>query len=133
MKQRQTRQKKVVLDALCSLCHPTATEVYQFTHGEHPSVSRATVFRVLKQAEGNGTVRRLALSDGEDRFDGDVSSHCHIRCRVCGRVDDLDVPSAVDLEKGLTDARGYAVESHDVVFRGVCPVCRAAQNAPAEK
>ena len=111
MKQRQTRQKKVVLDALCSLCHPTATEVYRYTHDEYPSVSRATVFRVLKQAEGNGTVRRL----------------------VCGRVDDLDVPSAVDLEKGLTDARGYAVESHEVVFRGVCPVCRAAQNAPAEK
>lgn len=129
MKQRQTRQKKIILDALQTLCHPTATEVYRRTHEEYPNVSRATVFRVLRQAEANGTVRRLALSGGEDRFDGIVRPHYHIRCRLCGRIDDVDLPYAEGLENRLTDDRGYAVESHEVIFQGVCPACRAAKTS----
>ncbi|MFQ7079625.1 MAG: transcriptional repressor [Christensenellaceae bacterium] len=47
MQERQTRQKSIIYDALKTLDHPTATEVYGYVHERHPSVSRATVFRVL--------------------------------------------------------------------------------------
>ena len=47
MQERQTKQKTIIYDALMTLDHPTATEVYSYVHEQYPSVSRATVFRVL--------------------------------------------------------------------------------------
>ena len=45
--QRKTKQKQAIYDALAALDHPTATQVYERVHEEHPTVSRGTVFRVL--------------------------------------------------------------------------------------
>ena len=47
MMERQTKQKTMIYDTLTKLDHPTATEVYNDLHVREPSVSRATVFRVL--------------------------------------------------------------------------------------
>ena len=38
MQERQTRQKSIIYDALKTLDHPTATEVYGYVHERHPSV-----------------------------------------------------------------------------------------------
>ena len=47
MQERQTKQKQIIYGALQALDHPTATEVYGQVHENYPTVSRATVFRVL--------------------------------------------------------------------------------------
>ena len=47
MQERQTKQKQIIYDALKTLDHPTATEVYGYVHENYPTVSRATVFRDL--------------------------------------------------------------------------------------
>ena len=62
MQERQTRQKRVIYDALKALDHPTATEVYGYVHERYPSISRATVFRVLGGFAASG--RALELADG---------------------------------------------------------------------
>ena len=41
MQERQTKQKQIIYDALKTLDHPTATEVYTYVHGHFPTVSRA--------------------------------------------------------------------------------------------
>ncbi|MBQ9081331.1 MAG: transcriptional repressor [Clostridia bacterium] len=121
--QRQTKQKHIILDALTRLNHPTATAVYECVHGEHPTVSRATVFRVLKQADENGSIMRLSFAGGEDRFDYNPTPHYHVRCSCCGRVDDVKMPYLSGLEERVEDASGYALQSHDVEFKGLCPNC----------
>lgn len=122
--QRQTRQKQVILGALPALNHPTATTVYEEIHRTNPTISRATVFRVLKQAEENGVILRLSFAGGEDRFDFNVKPHYHVRCKFCGKVSDVTMPVLEGLEERVEDACGYIVESHDVEFKGVCPECR---------
>lgn len=122
--QRQTKQKQLILDVLPRLNHPTATAVYERIHGQTPTVSRATVFRILKQAEQNGQILRLSFSGGEDRFDFNTTPHYHIRCRECGTVCDVKMPYLVGLEERVEDACGYTVEGHDVEFTGVCAACR---------
>ena len=61
MQERQTRQKSIIYDALKTLDHPTATEVYGYVHERHPSVSRATVFRVLGGFAQTGRALELRL------------------------------------------------------------------------
>ncbi len=124
-KQRRTRQKQLVLDVLPALDHPTATAVYEYIHQENPTVSRATVFRVLKQAEENGQIARLAFAGGEDRFDYNITPHYHIRCKRCGRVCDVKMDYLFGLEEKVQDACGYTVEGHAVEFCGLCADCRA--------
>ena len=48
MADRNTVQKDIIYRTLCAMTsHPTAAVVYDRVHGEHPSVSRSTVYRVL--------------------------------------------------------------------------------------
>ena len=129
MLQRQTRQKQIILEALPKLNHPTATAVYEYIHGEYPTVSRATVFRVLKQAEENGRIMRLSFAGGEDRFDYNAVPHYHVRCAVCGKVCDVKMPFLYGLDDEVEDACGFTLQTHDIEFKGFCAECRAASGA----
>ena len=121
MNTRNTLQKEIILATLCSLnSHPTAPMLYEMIHRTHPTISRSTVYRVLGQMAEEGTVLRLGLAGSDDRYDGDTSPHSHIRCRMCGRVDDLP---AVEVSP-LSSTEGYLVESCAVEFSGLCPKCR---------
>lgn len=121
MTKRNTLQKEIILSTLCSLnMHPTAPMLYEMIHRTHPTISRSTVYRVLGQMAEEGTVLRLGIAGTEDRYDGDTSPHSHIRCRMCGRVDDLPPVDVSD----LSDKAGYLIESCAVEFGGLCPKCR---------
>ena len=123
MSTRNTLQKEIILSALCSLkTHPTAPMLYEIIHREHPTISRSTVYRVLGQMVDEGTARRLGIAGTEDRYDSDTSPHSHIRCRICGKVDDLP---AVNVSE-LSDTAGYAVEGCAVEYVGVCACCQIA-------
>lgn len=129
--QRQTKQKQIILEALPKLNHPTATEVYEYIHRGSPTISRATVFRVLKQAEENGTIARLSFAGGEDRFDYNPVPHYHVRCVRCGAVDDVRMKYLAGLEEKVEYACGYTLLSHDVEFKGICPACARLAEADA--
>ncbi len=123
MATRNTLQKEIILSTLCSLkSHPTAPMLYEEIHRAHPTISRSTVYRVLGQMAEEGLVLRLGIAGTEDRFDGDTAPHSHIRCRSCGRVDDLP-PVEVS---PLSDSAGYLVESCAVEYSGLCSECRCS-------
>lgn len=123
MQERQTKQKQIIYDALKTLDHPTATEVYGYVREEHPSVSRATVFRVLGGFAQNGRALELRAAGNEVRYDYNVEPHYHARCLCCGRV--ADVMAEGLLPKGLSVQadHGFLVEGYSVEFFGTCKEC----------
>ncbi len=122
MQERQTKQKQIIYDALKYLDHPTATEVYGRVHELAPSVSRATVFRVLGGFAAGGKALELRLAGQETRYDYNVMPHCHARCRVCGRLSDAET-EAFDENVRVSVAGGFAVEGYTVEFYGKCKEC----------
>ena len=54
--QRNTAQRKQVMDVLMSLEgeHPSAEMVYEKVHALYPTVSKATVYRILKDEAAHG-------------------------------------------------------------------------------
>lgn len=123
MTTRNTIQKEIIRSTLCSLkSHPTAPMLYEEIHKVHPTISRSTVYRVLGQMAEEGEVLRLGVAGSDNRYDGDTADHSHIRCRICGRVDDLPAVAV----SALSDSCGYLVENCTVVYSGVCPDCRHA-------
>lgn len=123
MQERQTKQKQIIYDALKSLDHPTATEVYGRVHEAYPSVSRATVFRVLGGFATGGRALELRLAGQEVRYDYNVEPHCHARCRLCGRLSDVEARNLPAEGLQASVCGDFEVEGYAVEFYGVCKDC----------
>ena len=123
---RNTRQKQMVYEALTRLDHPTATQVYECVHAEHPTVSRGTVFRVLGGFAEGGQVRRVTIFGSDTRYDHTLVPHAHGRCRVCGGVCDVFLPDFDAIAAGA-ESDGFCVESCEVEFGGICAACKREQ------
>ncbi|OLA60968.1 MAG: hypothetical protein BHW37_01390, partial [Firmicutes bacterium CAG:272_52_7] len=118
---RQTLQKTIILEALHRLCnHPTPAMVYEEVHKSYPSISQATVFRVLAGECDAGNAQRVYAPGCPARYEFGTRKHWHISCRVCGRVADIEMadPDA-DLRTGITDSNGFTVERFYVEFSGL--------------
>ena len=91
MERRNTIQKQLVLEAVARLHnHPTAEQVYAKVVKEHPTISKATVYRNLASLSEDGRLRHLPMPAGADRFDHRLDEHAHIECMACGRLDDVE-------------------------------------------
>lgn len=126
MAERNTMQKEIIHSALCRMAnHPTADEVYQFVHSEFPSISRATVFRVLNKLAENGIVLKVNINNGADHFDHQTFRHYHAHCNVCGDVCDVNLPPLSFLDENKIEADlDFMVTGYALQFDGVCAKCR---------
>ena len=127
IRERQTKQKKLIYEAMSSLDHPTATEVYGYVHDRYPTVSRATVFRVLGGFAESGRALELKVAGKDTRYEYHLSRHSHAHCRMCGRVADVTPREEIKASSALKDNGGFIVESVAVEFIGYCPSCYEAR------
>lgn len=127
MKRRTTIQKHIILDALNELKnHPSGDMVYDKIHKSYPSISRATVFRNLKQMVELGEISRRHIPGSPDRFDIICENHYHVKCIYCDRVMDVDMDFIPDLTDSVRSSGGFQLLDHSIVFSGICPDCQAA-------
>lgn len=124
MQERQTKQKQIIYDALTVLDHPTATEVYGYVHTLHPTVSRATVFRVLGGFAASGRALELRAAGDEVRYDYNTKPHYHAHCERCGRVADVMVAGLPQKGLSVTEDFGFNVRGYSVEFFGICKHCK---------
>jgi Fe2+ or Zn2+ uptake regulation protein len=99
-----------------------------------PTISLRTVYQTLSDLERMGEIQQLDVGTGSARFDPNTDAHHHLVCQTCGKVRDIyvEVPE-VQVPRGK--AKGFAVRSVEVVFRGVCNECRdePMKNEPMRK
>ena len=133
MASRNTKQQEIVAEHLAALPgHVTAEEVYASVHAAHPSISKATVYRVLNKMAASSKAIKIPVSGGADRFETATQPHCHIVCSICGRVDDVMLDPSLDgideIAQRMVD--DYKISGHELQFFGVCKRCQqAALNA----
>lgn len=130
-----SRQRNLILDIIKNTtCHPTAEWVYQEAKKELPSIGIATVYRNLNTLVELGEVRRLSSGDGQDRFDGMVDEHFHMKCSCCGGLVDLEPEGKeklLRLKEVICDTfAGLTVDTElsAVLLRGICEDCRAERD-----
>ena len=124
-RQRNTVQRQIVWDALKKLNnHPSTENIYAEIHREHPSISRATVYRNLRQLAANGVIRQISLSDGLERYDSRNDQHYHFKCKDCGGIFDVDIEYLAGINETVQGKYGVMVDEHDVVFSGICQNCK---------
>ena len=122
--QRNTVQRQIIMEALKkSKAHPSIDEIYTEIHLTHPSISKTTVYRNLRQLTQSGIINQISLPDGLERYDGNMVKHHHFRCNICGSVFDVELEYSEDINDTVRQTHGFQVDEHEIVFRGICEKC----------
>src|SRR5262245_9188033 len=129
---RVTPQRLAVFRTLAEdPTHPTADAVSGRLRDVMPSVSPASVYRILDSLERAGLVRRVGTTDGVARYDANRERHQHLVCRKCGRLTDFRAPELSSLRLAPGSVPGFVVEELDVRIVGRCARC--APGAPPRR
>ena len=102
--------------------HPSAEYIYGTLKPRFTRLSLGTVYRNLQGFKKEGTVRSLAVVDGQERFDGNTTEHAHFICDKCGAVTDLDIPLPDEIGASVRQD-GYQIDVRLLFIRGLCPNC----------
>jgi Fur family peroxide stress response transcriptional regulator len=121
---RITPQRLAIIKTLVdSGEHPSVEQIYRRVRKDFPTTSLATVYNTLERLKEMGEVLELPSSGGS-RYDGlNPHPHPHLRCTVCGAIEDLDVDLGPAAQE-VAARRGYADVHHRLELYGVCPRCQ---------
>ena len=115
----------MVLAALKKLnSHPTVDEVFAEVCIEHPSISKTTVYRNLRQLAGNNAIRQIFMADGLERYDCTTQRHSHFSCKKCSNIIDVHVDYFESMDELVRTKYGFMVDEHNVMYSGICIDCR---------
>jgi Fur family transcriptional regulator, peroxide stress response regulator len=83
-----------------------ATWHYDRMKQEFKNLSMGTVYRNLSILMDQGLINKIDFGSTFDRFDANVQPHYHFVCEQCGRIFDLELPVAGELNEQVTETRG---------------------------
>ncbi len=124
-KLRMTKARRLIIEELEKLdTHPTAYQIFEIVKKKMPRVSLGTVYRNLEILSREQIISRLQMDDRQMHFDGKTTPHYHIRCTICGKIEDI-APS--DFLEGIDDTvkriSNFSSIRHRIEFYGVCSEC----------
>jgi len=122
---RLTAQRQIILEELSKVnTHPTASELYGMVRKRLPRIGLGTVYRNLELMAEHGMILKIEVGGTQKRFDAITDIHYHIRCSVCGKVDDIDVPIIHELVAQAAESSSCLILGHRVEFTGICDHCQ---------
>jgi Fur family peroxide stress response transcriptional regulator len=125
---RKSKRKDAILKVVMNTnSHPRADWVYEQVRKEIPNISMGTVYRNLKSLAEAGEIYQLELAGSTSRFDGNMESHYHFRCKKCGDMFDLDEPVDRSIEKRIAQKTGFKITQQRLELLGLCTKCQESK------
>jgi Fur family transcriptional regulator, ferric uptake regulator len=126
--QRYTSRRREVVELLQRAGRPLAMHEIL---GAASGLPQSSIYRNLVVLERVGAVTRYPTSGGHGLYELSealVGHHHHLVCTNCGRMEDLDVPPALegDLERvvdAIAASRGFRPSGHRLELVGACADC----------
>ena len=120
-----TRHRQTVLDVVrASGDHPSARHVFLRALKKDPELSQATVYNSLNFLTEAGYLRKVGSDEEGVRYDGMLERHDHLVCRQCGRIEDIDLSSALKPKQKLPRLSHFHAEEISLRVTGLCRDCR---------
>ena len=121
---KKSYQRDIILKVVQDSCdHPTAETIYNRVRDIIPNVSLGTVYRNLNALAANDYIKRIGVSNDQDRFDKTIKTHQHIRCISCNEVEDIFEDEIDKICDKIELRTSYKIISKDLVFEGICHNC----------
>ena len=108
---------------LNNVVHPSAEYIYDILRQANSNISLATVYRNLNKMAQIGRIKKINGLEDRAHFDHNTFEHYHFICRKCGRIYDIPCDIAPGIIKKAQEETGFKIESHDIVFNGICREC----------
>lgn len=120
-----SKQREIILDTLSkNAIHPTAEALLEFLKRDDSNVGMTTLYRNLNQLADAGLIKKIDGLEPSAHFDHNTFEHYHFICEKCKKVYDIPSSVAPDLVKNTTEATGFDITSHNIVFHGICSECK---------
>ena len=120
-----SKQREIILDTLSkNAIHPTAEALLEFLKRDDSNVGMTTLYRNLNQLADARLIKKIDGLEPSAHFDHNTFEHYHFICEKCKKVYDIPSSVAPDLVKNTTEATGFDITSHDIVFHGICSECK---------
>ncbi len=100
--------------------HPTVDNIYNDLVKEIPTLSKTTVYNILKLFTEKNVARIVRIGNNEARYDGDTSIHGHFKCAKCGNIYDFNVNME---ELKLTGLDKFKINEYHIYLKGICENC----------
>ena len=121
---RNTIQRQIILDTLKEFTsHPSVDTLYAAISEKHPTISKATVYRNLRQLSDEGIIAQMAVFDDASRYDGRADVHYHFACKKCSEIFDLEIDCIDGIDDMVQTNYGVKVNRHEILFSGICKKC----------
>jgi Fe2+ or Zn2+ uptake regulation protein len=121
---RRGAARREVLDLLASeRCATTALQM-----DTRIAAGRASIYRTLEHLERLHLVQRIDIGGdaaGYERVDL-AEHHHHLVCESCGQLAPFADPALERAIEAVSGATDFEVATHEVVLRGLCPICQGA-------
>ena len=104
--------------------HPSAEVIYKALQPTYPTMSLATIYKALKTLVQVELIIELNVGEGNFRYDGNMSTHPHIQCMSCGRVDDIEGICFSNVNEDVKQYTNYDVLASKIYFYGLCKDCQ---------
>ena len=116
-----TKYAKAIYEIVeTSRSHMTADQIFEALRKRYPAVVLATVYNNLNKLWESGYIRKVAVEGMPDRYDR-AERHDHLMCKVCGRLQDLELP---DLTGQFQQQVDVPVLAYDLKLLYICEDCR---------
>jgi Fur family peroxide stress response transcriptional regulator len=127
-----THQRTAIYAMLANtVSHPSPEEVYSQIRRDLPSISLATVYKILDLFTKHGFLRKVSTENQVARYDANTGFHHHLICSHCGKIKDLRIEDDSGLRFDLPEQEGFEITHYDIIFHGVCADCKAPERAIA--
>ncbi len=127
---RLTKPRRVVVETLATSQRAlNATEIFDLSREQYPSLGLVSVYRTLEKLEQLGLIQRVHHPDGCQSFIAGFTGHQHLLiCQGCGKTeffegDDLDL-----LFERVAQQSGYQIKEHWLQLFGLCSNCHLASD-----
>jgi len=130
-KVRMSRARREVLqEVLATHGHFTAENLAKICNAKK-KVSRATVYRILKELLESRVIRETAFGDKHRHFEHiyDEKPHHHAQCVRCHEFIEFPDLNEDSVYRPILEKKGFKILGHEMHFYGVCRKCQT----PAEK
>ena len=100
--------------------HPDVDTVFNALSHKIPTLSKTTIYNILKLLSKSGVIRCVTIDEKTQRFDADTSEHVHFKCKHCGKIIDLPV---LDNSIKIKNTQKLKIDEMDIFLYGTCPLC----------
>ena len=100
--------------------HPTVDTIFHDLVKEMPTLSKTTVYNILKLFAEKNVARTVRIGNNEARYDGDTSIHGHFKCDKCGNIYDFNVNME---ELKLSGLDKFKINEYQIYLNGICEKC----------